>query len=104
MGIISAVFPYFVKYFGEITQFKYLLSVSLIYFFSFIGAIASGKLFMFTGIRTMISIGMVCSIISMIFYVLSYNDDDYGPRIYIGASISGISKIILSSCIMNLVN
>ena len=71
-GIISAVFPYFVKYFENITQFKYLACVMLLYLFCFIGAMMSGKLFMFTGIRPMISVGMICAIISMLFYVFSF--------------------------------
>lgn len=70
MDIVIAIFPYFVKSLNNVTHFKYLLAITALYLSSFIASLMTKNSFVFTGMRKMITIGLVSSILATVLFVI----------------------------------
>lgn len=70
MDIVIALFPYFVKSLNNVTHFRYLSAITVLYLSSFIVSLMTKNSFVFTGIRTIMTIGLGSSILATVLLVI----------------------------------
>lgn len=75
MDIAIAIFPYFVKSFNNITHFRYLSAITVLYLSSFIASLITKNSFVFNGIRTVMTIGLGSCILATILLVIGLTEN-----------------------------
>lgn len=70
--IIFTMYPYFIKTFHHISQFKYLSAIVVLYLGAFISSVMLKNAFVYSGVRMMISMGLFCSVLSTAFFIFGF--------------------------------
>ena len=94
IDIIMAMYPYFIKSFSHISQFKYLLAISILYLSSFLTSVITRNSFVFNSIRIMMTIGLFSSTLAAMFFILGFVQVDFGVPIFARTCLTGISQMI----------
>jgi hypothetical protein len=104
MDIVIAIYPYFVKSFHNITHFRYLSAITILYLSSFLCSLLTKNTFIFSGIRAIMTIGFISCVLATVILIIGLTDRYFDTLMIAGTCLTGISKFIASNCALNMIN
>lgn len=104
LDIILTMYPYFIKNFHHITQFKYFAAIVILYLSAVVSSLIMKNAFVYSGIRSMMSLGLGCSMFSTLFFIFGFLEINFGLLIFLGTCFVGVSKVIAINTALNLIN
>jgi hypothetical protein len=74
MDVVVAIYPYFIKSFHNTTHFRYLSAITALYMSAFVCSLITKNTFVFSGIRSVMTIGFISCALATILMVIGLID------------------------------
>lgn len=104
MDIVIAIYPYFIKSFRNISHLRYLSAITALYLSSFVSSLLTKNAFVFSSIRSIMTVGFVCCVLATVLLVIGLIDREFDTLMVVGTCLTGVAKVIAMNCALNVIN